>query len=387
MIAVIADDFTGAAEIGGIVLKKGLRVQIDTSVSPTPNIDLLIIATDTRSMPKEKASVEIKKITSQLLGLNPSMIYKKMDSVFRGNIYDELVAQMKASNKKRAILIAGNPLLNRVIKNGVYYVGQVPLALTSFANDPDFPSKHSQVKAIVGNDKEEVVSLPPDSKIPDEGIIVGDIENYSDMKLWAEKIDDNTLAAGGSGFFDILLSQKFSCHNQTYNQNHSFGNKALIIFGSTFPKENDMMGQLQKQGMKIMDMPLDIYEGKGQVSSLVDAWAQDIADSIKAWHKVVVTVSHSHSHDKMISTKIEKILGQMASKVLSLTPVDDLLVEGGATTSAILKHLNIQRLFPFNELCFGVIQMKIDNFPGMCLTTKPGSYAWPDSIISTTNKK
>jgi uncharacterized protein YgbK (DUF1537 family) len=45
MIAVIADDFTGAAEIGGIGLNHGLRVLIETKVKAVSGIDLLIIAT------------------------------------------------------------------------------------------------------------------------------------------------------------------------------------------------------------------------------------------------------------------------------------------------------------------------------------------------------
>ena len=46
MIAVIADDFTGAAEIGGLGLLYGYKTAIVTEVKALENIDLLIIATE-----------------------------------------------------------------------------------------------------------------------------------------------------------------------------------------------------------------------------------------------------------------------------------------------------------------------------------------------------
>jgi len=39
MIAVIADDFTGAAEIGGVGLRYGLQVLIETEVNDVSDVD------------------------------------------------------------------------------------------------------------------------------------------------------------------------------------------------------------------------------------------------------------------------------------------------------------------------------------------------------------
>ena len=93
MIAVIADDFTGAAEIGGIGLRHGLNVIIETRPIPDVNADLMVIATDTRSLQAKEAAEHICQITEQLLKLNPKFIFKKLDSVLRGNVVEELKAQ------------------------------------------------------------------------------------------------------------------------------------------------------------------------------------------------------------------------------------------------------------------------------------------------------
>ena len=58
----------------------------------------------------------------------------------------------------------------------------------------------------------------------------------------------------------------------------------------------------------------------------------------------------------------------------------NLVIEGGATTFEIIKRLNIKKLYPIYEIDPGIIQMKVDGFPGLCIITKPGSYNWPDDI-------
>ena len=79
MIAVISDDFTGAAEIGGIALRNGFSVTLDTSVNANYNCDILVIATNTRSLCKIEAQKQIKEVTEKLLELNPEFIYKKTE--------------------------------------------------------------------------------------------------------------------------------------------------------------------------------------------------------------------------------------------------------------------------------------------------------------------
>jgi uncharacterized protein YgbK (DUF1537 family) len=55
MIAVIADDLTGAAELAGIGLNYNLKTEISTVIDPNCSADLLIIATNTRSLPETEA--------------------------------------------------------------------------------------------------------------------------------------------------------------------------------------------------------------------------------------------------------------------------------------------------------------------------------------------
>jgi hypothetical protein len=128
----------------------------------------------------ERAAVEITKITCQLLELNPVVIFKKIDSVLRGHVAAELEAQMKAMGKARALIVAANPSLGRTIVNGQYFVGGVPLAETSFSDDPDFPVHTSVVTDIVTSDHFPVVSIEWNREIPLSGLVIANVATPDD---------------------------------------------------------------------------------------------------------------------------------------------------------------------------------------------------------------
>ena len=155
---VIADDITGAAEMAGIAHQHGLSVRLSIAGSlccdrgTAERTDVLVIATDTRSMTEEEAVNETLRITSQLSPLT-SHLFKKTDSALRGHVVAELSALMQTTGYQRAIYLPANPSKGRIIRNGCYYikevrgekseVREVPIHETAFSYDPEFPAKTS----------------------------------------------------------------------------------------------------------------------------------------------------------------------------------------------------------------------------------------------------
>jgi uncharacterized protein YgbK (DUF1537 family) len=381
IIAVIADDFTGAAEIGGIGLRRGLKVLIVTAVNAVEDVDLLVIAAETRSMPVELAKKEIEKVTRQLLELKPKYIFKKLDSVLRGNVYEELKSQQIASAKKRVVMVPANPHFERTIKNGVYYIGGVPLAETFFANDPEFPVKHSTVADIVGNGASDVTVKNVNEKLPDSGIIIGNVVTVEDLGLWAHKADGQTVLAGGSGFFDAVLQKDFPL--KTAGEKLAFvpGNHTLFILGSTFPKDKMSMDKFNEAGIEVINLNKEIFQEHGSPSKSLTALAVKIVSAIRQNRKVAVTTICDDDGTNISAETTRVNVGRVVKKVFGQLEIDDLFIEGGATASIILRNLGISQLVPFRELGFGIIQMHTEIYPGLKVTTKPGSYQWPDILI------
>ncbi|MDA3881211.1 MAG: hypothetical protein PF436_12550 [Prolixibacteraceae bacterium] len=383
MIAVIADDFTGAAEIGGIGLRRGLKVVIETKVNAPNDTDLLIIATDTRSMHPQDAIDEIDKVTKDIQKLKPEYTFKKLDSVLRGNVVDELKAQMNGSGNNKVLVVAGNPHFNRIIKDGIYFVNGVPLSDTFFASDPQYPITTSNVLEILKDKDVEMVSAS--EELPEKGILMANVNCVDELIQWSEKADDSMLLAGGAGFFDMLLKKRYPLVKKAPVNHYPLGDKTLFVFGSTFPKSENFLKQLHTLGMSVCNMPEEIFIQSDPVQKVMNKWASDIVSELEAGKKVVVTISHTSSGGVELSNRIKQSVGTLVKKVIDHIELDDLLIEGGDTTSAILKHINVAKLEPYCELGHGVIQMKAEKYPRMCITTKPGSYFWPDEIILNGN--
>lgn len=381
MIAVIADDFTGAAEIGGVGLKYGLRVVIETQVNGIVDTDLLVIAADTRALTAEVAADNIKCITNNLLQQNPEFIFKKLDSVLRGNVAEEIIAQLEVSGQKRAIVVAGNPSFGRVIENGIYKVNSIPLAETWFAKDSGFVAYSSKVTEMVVPENINTYSLPVEAHLPDQGIIIGDVKDKVDMEKWAEKINDDTLIAGGAGFFDVLISRDFKALNNDCKGCMKLKGKTLIVFGSKYPKDSKLPIGLNEENTLKSNMPDEIYANPDFDPELIIKWADEIVNHLSADKKVIITIEQNYSVEEKLPKRLRLNIGELVRLVISKTKLRDLLIEGGATTSAILKALEVKKLFPNQLIHQGIIQMNTDAYPDMTITTKPGSYLWPENEL------
>ncbi len=386
MIAVIADDFTGAAEIGGVGLRYGLNVLIETVVNNVSDVDLLVIATDTRSLGAEAASDEVAKITGQLMKLNPKLIFKKIDSVLRGHVARELEAQMHITGKNKAVIVAPNPLVGRTIINGCYFVDSLPLNETSFADDPDFLVRSAFVTDIVKSSEFPVFSLGLNDKMPDSGLIIADVTSPEELNVWATRINEEMVVAGGSGFFDALLGTIYHQKALMASAKLSFGGSSLFIFGSMFPKHAGMLEKFYNNKVIKMNMPEGIYYDSDLCANMLDDWAAQIVNKLKNGYSVMVTIDHQPGNEAGLSLHLRESIGQLVVKVQKHFHLNDLFIEGGATTSEVLKYLNVTKLFPFNEADFGIIQMKTDGYPNLCITTKPGSYMWPEHLVFETAK-
>jgi uncharacterized protein YgbK (DUF1537 family) len=380
-IIVIADDFTGAAEIGGIGLRNGLKVAIETKPIYNRENDIIVVATDTRSMDKDKAVEYISRLTGELLQHNPLFIYKKIDSVLRGNVSEELAAQLKICGKKRAIIVAANPVFKRIIKNGRYFIDEIPLNQTRFSIDYQYPIQTNDVLQLLTPVQDyPAVSMKPGDPLPDHGLIIADVENLEDLHKWTLKYSEDTLFAGAFGFFNSLLQHLNYTREIQDVQYLPFRTPALFILGSYFPKDDDIITGMIKQGHFHSNMPEELYYNKFSDPGIMENWVHEVVTKLAEKQKVIVTCDYLDSTESDISLRIKKILAHLVQDVFKQVKVREILIEGGSTTSEILDKLSITKLSPVQEIDTGVIRMKVDGIPDLCLTTKPGSYPWPNSV-------
>lgn len=383
MIVVIADDFTGAAELGGIAVRHQLNVEVNTEVNMHSSADVLIIATDARSLTKKEAVNEMSRITKQVASLKPQLIFKKVDSVLRGYVIDELTAQLQILGLSSVLLVPANPALGRTVVDGKYFVNGEPLHLTGFANDPAFPAKTSSVQEMLHRDDISLTFRQPEEELAAAGITFGETKNKSDLQTWANKTDGQLLLAGGAGFFSAVL-KRFTFKDHVVHAPKEWNGPALVICGTAFKQSNEATKKLKQQGLPVSYMPAGILKNKEVDEDLYKVWCAEIVSFIQQYGKAIIAVDDTVATGITIDAGIlRNQVSLIVKKVFEQVAVNELLIEGGSTAFAVLKALNMTRFYPFDELATGVVRMAIADHDNLSITIKPGSYHWPLPVKQT----
>jgi uncharacterized protein YgbK (DUF1537 family) len=359
MIAVIADDLTGAAELAGIGLSFFSNVQIGLQKVPQQTAaSLLIVCSNSRSYAEKEAVKITGDIVKKILAVKPDYIYKKTDSVLRGHVVAELKIQMQASKFKKALLLPANPSLSRTIRNGEYFIGKQKISKTGFANDPEFPVVSDKVQDMIK--EHSVPVLKHGSVLPKEGIVIGETANKQDFENWLAATNHRWLYAGAGDFFSVLLQTVFPARKQT---GFVIQKPHLYICGTAFETRKKYIQNIAKKTGCVSYLP----------DSPAAGWLKQTIDILQTQQRLVVAIAVT----KKTAAAKRKQMARVAKKIIEKGNIKEIFIEGGATAAAVLEALQINFLFPQNELQRGVVRMRAND---LFVTVKPGSYAVPEQI-------
>jgi uncharacterized protein YgbK (DUF1537 family) len=175
--------------------------------------DLLCLDTDSRSCRANEAARCAAAAARKLRKAGAVWIYKKVDSVLRGNVVAEVSAIGQALGFRSALLVPANPRFGRVIRDGRYFVKNKPIHQTDFARDPEYPRKSPNVLKMLGVTKAGEVSVMRLAKYgPSSGIVLGEVSTSADVEEWASRRSEDMLLAGGAEFFEAVLTAAIA-HN------------------------------------------------------------------------------------------------------------------------------------------------------------------------------
>jgi len=355
MIAVIADDFTGAAELAGISLRYGLSVSVHLDNAIDIDADVVIISTDSRSMQKAAAIYCTADAVEAIRNYEPSLLYKKIDSVLRGYVIDEIKVQMELSEKSKALILPANPSLQRTISNGEYLIQGKKITETGFVHDPEFPVSSANVTAIL--QEETVQVLKHDDWLPVEGIVIGETESVEDVEAWARAIDESWMLVGAGDFYTALLKKQYQQKEQAV---FSLQSPHLYVCGTAFKERKEFI----KQTNCYSYLPDDVTE----------EWLEQTSNIIKQKRKTIIAIDESNQS----ALELRTVMAKAIKEIVLRENVKEIFIEGGSTASAVLEELSIKKLIPVSELSRGVVRMKAGD---LFITVKPGSYQLSKEII------
>jgi D-threonate/D-erythronate kinase len=379
---VIADDLTGAAEVGGTAFSHGIpaEIQIDR-VLPVKN-KLNVVDADTRCRSQQEAAHTVQRAAGDLLRQAPSRrIFKKVDSLLRGNVLSELTALLRVSGAPRILLVPANPALGRTIRAGTYLIQGVPIDATEFARDPRHPVSSSKILDMLAPFPESppIALASPGEPVPLTGIVVAQSSSVEDLDHWARIASDDKVWAGAAAFFAALLrAEGYKEHGQ--DERTAVTNRTLLVSGSASDVSQAHLRSLLRFGIPVISMPPALFSSGTQArGNWLQEWAAQISGALQGCAQVAVTIGQFGNLLPGQGGRLARHLAEVVQAVLERTAVDHLWVEGGETASRIVRHLGWERLEVSRQVAPGVVELKPEPARPF-LTVKPGSYPWPSAI-------
>src|SRR6478609_4491994 len=222
-LGAIADDFTGALDLANNLAQAGLRVAqlsgVPDQATLSEEIDAVVIALKTRTVPADQAVVETRATLRWLRDRGVTKYYVKYCSTFdstpTGNIGPIIDLAMAELDVPVTIAAPAFPAAGRTVYCGYLFVNGVPLNESSMRNHPLTPMTDGNVMRLLTPQTRHRVTLIDhtdisvgasrirtrldDLRSDGGGIAVVDTLNDGDLATVAAAAADCALVTGGSG--------------------------------------------------------------------------------------------------------------------------------------------------------------------------------------------
>jgi uncharacterized protein YgbK (DUF1537 family) len=315
-ILALADDMTGALEVGAKFSAAGLRAVASAKPIQGCPASVLVYDTETRHNSPEEASQEVRRFVLETGCRRPRLIYKKTDSTLRGNISAEIKALAELYPMWRIGYAPAYPALGRTVKQGLLYVNGVAVEETEFARDALNPVRTSSVSAILG---------------PEVSCTIFDGETDADVGRAAAAIlaDDSMRIAMGPAALAGVIAGQIDMPREAPPSLPELGS-CLVLNGSLHAFSAEQMRHAEAQGC--------ISANAGAVWRMVGS---DHATGVEPAHAARVNARY--------------LIEQLAD-----AGSDAILVSGGDTAFAVFAELGSPALLPVKEIVPGVPVTRIE---------------------------
>ena len=350
---VIADDFSGAAEIAGLAhrARRSVTLLTDYPEDGLPDDGVVVVDTDSRLLSPDAARTRLKELGRRIAAWNPDRIYKKIDSVLRGPVLAEIEGLLDARIADRAVIASVNPSRERVVRNGRLFVGGVALDRTEFARDAFHPATCSEVRKIVG--ESEAVDLP-------------DVESLSDLREIAATLHKGTLPVGGGDFYRVCEDIEPLRDERTWSPE---AGPALWICGSRANRAGrEALGRSDRTNVFHCDPDESVHRSSGAAIARLQA-KEDCA--------LMLPDAPFPEPDRLLG-----FFAEVSAQVVAGGMPGVVCIEGGATARSLVNQLGLSRFTVTGEVIQGIVGVQSGgghNCP--VLVVKPGSYPWPEGLL------
>jgi uncharacterized protein YgbK (DUF1537 family) len=400
-ILIIADDLTGANDTGVQYKKNGFSTVVKVlsnsgdEESYFDKYDVIAINADTRALSSQEAYKEAYRLTKKLENMNIDYIYKKVDSLMRGNPAPELEAVMDAVGSHIAIVAPSFPDNKRIIQNGILSLSENnQVDVTRIFNEETqrkaFNIKLQDVRAgapclrtvIEEKQTEGYEIFVIDALTDDDLLAIRDV---------SEQLKGKKVLCGSAGFAKQLSSKETSPSKTILKKEDKI---TMIVVGS---RSKETAEQVKKVA-SLYDAPIVLVDADeirdGDYRKAVNESEKNVMGTIERGKKLVIvaitslfeefSVSLRNTEDENIkSLRIAKCLGMIVKDIYEKVNLCNVVSTGGDTSLQICNALETAHIELEDEITAGIPIGKIVGgiADQMTIITKSGGFGDEDALV------
>lgn len=405
--AVIADDITGANDIGIMYAKEGL----DTAVYSYSMLDgsedientVSIIDTNSRFLSADEAYQKVYDALKYFKGKGVKQYFNKQCSVFRGNIGAEFDAMLDCLGEENGLVVLGFPDNGRTTIHGIHYVYGVELAKSQFSKDPVHPMTESDLVSILQKQTKRTVGLVSYEAYEQEpeafkayvkeqkkqyNYLIFDVRDNQDLEYLAEAFQEERVLCGSSAIGRYL--------GKRYTERE---NRILSIAGSLTGQTKAQIRYMKKHGYPVIELnTYRLFQPKERISE-----QNRILKEYEARYKEnrLVLICSMHEEEQVAETKriaseygisntqvsglVSEMLGEIALHIAQRFGITRYIICGGDTSAAFCSKLSINGMKINREIQPGLPDCISLKPPYYHLVLKSGSFGSENFVEEAMN--
>jgi uncharacterized protein YgbK (DUF1537 family) len=379
ILGCIADDLTGATDLGNNLVRAGMRVILTIDVPALHNLldaDAVVVALKSRTIPADEAVAQSLHACRWLRRQGVRQIYFKVCSTFdstpKGNIGPVIEALMDELGCDFSSVVPAFPDNGRTVYQGHLFVGDVLLSDSGMRNHPLTPMTDANLVRFLqqqlssgkvrktGLIDYRSVTKSADAirrrigELRDRGvsIAIADTISNDDLPRLASALHDAPLVTAGSGLAISLPAEwGFHASRESSELPSARGRKA-VLSGSCSTATNAQVSHFIQNGgaARFLDSEQLAENCEGQVEQIL-AWADSCWDRDSALPLLVystaqpstVKATHARLGVERSGELVEHALSTIASAFVA-RGVGQLVVAGGETSGVCVRALGIGQM-------------------------------------------
>lgn len=404
---ILADDLTGACDTGIKLKKLGYRTKVIVDMETYKNFHTcdgmaLSINTNTRSNHPQTAYFMTTQSIKKLQNVEVGVYYKKIDSVFRGNVGCEIEACLDVLPLKFALIAPALPGNGRILNDGKLIIqnSEGPIWMVDAAKTIGKTTNRKVAVITIEEIRKGVeILIERISSLVSEGyelILLDTVDNNDFIPITgaAKHFSGNCLYVGSAGWIPHLFPEKPVQEELIKEQRTAaVTNHVLVVVGTRHPVTVAQMMRLRDNSrLSAYLLPTDNIDTntfKRCVKTVTDQFdAEHVQFHVK--QGIILTTDSVYKGNALEEMSINDVanktivtaLANIVEHITQKIAVDAIIMSGGDVSGGIMKQMQVDSIDlleePFAGVAVGVAER--ENKSPLLIITKSGGFGSENTL-------